>query len=192
MRVEAIAAPRPLSPAIYSDSFMLRSVAPRYVDCKHQATSKASKMLCMKTTDEIRYENLQRLVAEAGDLSTLVDRAKGKLSRPTLYQILERKTTAAGVAKNVGDDLARKLEDALRLERGWMDNDHSQATASTAPSYSPDELAEMVKVFCQTNDLGRKGIRAAVEAARMAALASPSSGNQFEVRSFPGNGGRKG
>lgn len=191
--MDAIAAPRPLSPAKYSDSFMLRSVASRFVYHKHQATSKASKMLCMKTTDEIRYENLQRLVAEAGDLSTLVDRAKGKLSRPTLYQILERKTTAAGVEKNVGDDLARKIEDALRLERGWMDNDHTQPVAAALPSFSPEELADMVMVFCQTNDIGRKGIKAAVETARMAALASsPTTGNQFEVRSFPGNGGRKG
>lgn len=175
--MDAIAAPRPLSPAKYSDSFMLQSVAPRYVDCKHQATLKSSKMLSMKTTDEIRYENLQKLVDEAGDLTKLVDKAGGKLSRPTLDQILKKRTTAAGVVKNVGDDLARKIEEALRLERGWMDNEHGAPAQVAEYNISPAKLAELVMVYCQANEIGRRGIDAAVE---MAKLATTETGNQFQ------------
>lgn len=177
--MEASATPRPLSPARYSDSFMLQSVAPRYVDCKHQTTLKSSKMLRMKTTDEIRYDNLVKLVEDAGGLSSLVEKSNGRLSRPTLDQILKRRTTAAGVIKNVGDDLARKIEEVLRLERGWMDNEHTKATKPIENGVSPAELAELVLVYCQSDEIGRDGIRAAIEAAKSNI---PATSNQFEAR----------
>lgn len=177
--MDATAAPLPLSPAKYSDSFMLQSVAPRYVYCKHQATVKCSKMLRMKTTDEIRYENLQRLVDDAGDLSRLVEKSGGKLNRPTLDQILKRRTTAAGVIKNVGNDLARSIEEALRLERGWMDNDHTPEAAQPEEVISPAELAELVMAFCQTDEMGRKGIRVAIAEAKSR---TPATSDQGELR----------
>lgn len=141
-------APRPLSADKYSDSFMLLTVAPRYDLGKHRATFKCSRMLHMKTIDEIRYDNLQRLVMEAGGLTELVEKSGNRLSRPTLYQILEKKTTASGAIKNVGDELARKIEEALRLEPGWMDNlsDEERRPAKTS-GIRPDIASEIILIM---------------------------------------------
>jgi hypothetical protein len=183
----------------YSDSFMLHSVAPRFVDYKHQAPEKSSRMLRMKTVQEIRYENLERLVmkaaGEGGDLgrglSKLVDLAaeRGKdLSRPTLYQILTKKKTSGGATRNVGDDLAREIEDALRLERGWMDNEHeTQGTSMAAPAIATD-LAELIAVFCHTNELGREAMRSAMKIARQNIPAT--AGDQLEKLDFLPLGGK--
>lgn len=151
-----MAEPRPRSTDMYSDSFMLRSVAPRYVYCKHQATDLSSKILHMKTKDEIRYENLVALVEEAAGpsrdhkvgLTKLVKKAKerGKsLSRPYLYQVLTQRKTIGGTTRNIGDDVARKIEDALRLNSGWMDTDHENGSQNkSAPSATPDEFADLI------------------------------------------------
>jgi hypothetical protein len=178
----AIAAPRPLSSEMYSDSFMLRSVASCYVEHKHQATEKNSKMLRMKTIAEIRYDNLQKLVEElgGGDLTKMLEKSKSwsleesenKLSRATLYQILERKLTNNGAVRNVGDELARKIESELRLENGWMDNIHTGKNETPGMSFDPSYVATMVLTFFQTDELGRKGIVSAVEAARTRGLSS--------------------
>lgn len=177
----AIAAPRPRSSDIYSDSFMLRSVAPSYVDYKHHATFKSSRMLGMKTCDEIRYENLRRLVEEAGGLSRLVEKSNGKLNRPTLYQILERITTAAGTVKNVGDDLARKIEEALKLDRGWMDNAQSAQVADPGKLLLPNEVIQLISLYSQCDPDGRRSIMSAAESAAEVAPLS-SSNDQFKIR----------
>lgn len=148
-------APRPRSADIYSDSFMLHTVAPSYDQCKHKATIKNSKMLHMKTIDEIRYDNLQRLVRDAGGLSELVEKSGGKLNRPTLDQILKRRKTAAGVDKGVGDELARKIEATLRLERGWMDYSRDEQLSSNEVPLKPDGLIELITLFWQASDEGR-------------------------------------
>lgn len=176
----AIDAPRPRSSDMYSDSFMLHMVAPRYVDCKHQATNKGSRMLAMKTCDEIRYENLKRLVDEAGGLSRLVEKSNGKLSRPTLYQILERITTAAGTVKNVGDDLARKIEEALKLERGWMDNQENAQAAMPSKALLPNELIELISLYGQCDQDGRKAILAAAQGAAEV-TASSAANDKFKL-----------
>ena len=106
-------------------------------------------MLRMRTIEEIRYNNLLRLVNDRGGidgkgLKKLVeesDRFGEKLSSPTLRQILTYTKTAAGTVKNVGDVLARKIEQHLGLETGWMDNDHQ------APQASGDDRPEMDEIF---------------------------------------------
>lgn len=178
--MDARAAPRPRSAERYSDSFMLLSVAPSYVDYKHQATSKSSRMLGMKTCDEIRYENLERLVEEAGGLSRLIEKSNGKLNRPTLYQILERVTTAAGTPKNIGDDLARKIEEALKLERGWMDNQENAQLGQSNAVLMPKEVIELLTLYSQCNPAGRKLILSAAESAAESFNLSTSSDDQFK------------
>lgn len=186
--MDAICVPRPRLPEMYSDSFMLHNVAPSYVYCKHQATNKSSRMLAMKTIDEIRYSNLEKLVMDAAapgndigkGLSNLVKSANArnkKLSREMLYQILTRRETASGTVRNVGDALARGIEDALRLEHGWMDNDHSQVQAIPALAIDANTIANIVAVYCQSDEMGRKGILAAVEAAKHLAGLNTSVGN---------------
>lgn len=177
--IRAISAPRPRFCDKNSDSFMLHKVAQSYIDCKHQATNKNSRMLGMKTCDEIRYENLKRLVDEAGSLSRLVEKSNGKLSRPTLYQILERVTTAAGTPKNVGDDLARKIEDALRLERGWMDNPENAEPARPSVAMMPNEILELISLYSRCDQDGRKAILSAAKgAAEITSIPAPN--DQFK------------
>jgi hypothetical protein len=131
---------------------MLHTVAPRYVYCKHQATFRSSTMLAMKTIDEIRYENLQSLIQDTGggDLTKALEKTKSwhlaestnKLSRQTIDQILKRRKTQKGATKGVGDELARKIEEEFRLERGWMDNPANGTTQAAAPPGALD--ADMV------------------------------------------------
>lgn len=177
-------APRPRSADMYSDSFMLHTVAPSFDDCKHYATDKSSKMLRMKTIAEIRYDNLLTLVNTmgGGDLTEMLKKSKSwhlessenKLSRPTIDQILKRRTTANGVVKNVGDDLARKIEDELRLETGWMDNIHDERDkpSRAAPGVGPDEISKIVSVYCFSDAIHRQSIMAAVDVAADLLLAN--------------------
>lgn len=144
----------------------------------------------MKTIDEIRYGNLDSLIKAAagpgGDigkgLSKLVAEAEGrgkKLSRPTLYQIHTRKETAAGTVKNIGDELARNIEDALKLEEGWMDNRHDQQVMTKDEiAIVPNEIADMVMTYCQSDETNRRGIMAAIEQAKAANLAATTANNQ--------------
>ncbi|HEV2612514.1 MAG TPA: hypothetical protein VGU61_19790 [Noviherbaspirillum sp.] len=155
----------------------------------------------MKTVQEIRYDNLVALVKNAagdsGDqgkgLSKIVaavqERGK-KLSRPTLYQILSRRTTNAGAIRNVGDDLARDIEEGLKLERGWMDNDHDARPPASGYNFSPEQLADVITVFCQTTETGRKGILAAVNAARPLGIATDAANNQLESGSVASIGSK--
>lgn len=154
-----MAEPRPRSIDMYSDSFMLHSVAPRYSYYKHHAADLNSKMLQMKTKDEIRYENLQRLVKQAagpsGDeragLSNLVKSARERgrsLSRQYLYQVLTHRKTMGGTTRNIGDDFARKIEDALKLGTGWMDTDHASNAQHKSDTLVPaEEFADLVRRY---------------------------------------------
>lgn len=163
MRDDAIAAPRPRSEEMYSDSFMLRTVARCYVDCKHHAIYKRSKMLRMKTVDEIRYENLTKLLADFGDgdLTKMLEKSKSwhlresenRLNRQNLDQILKKRTTASGAIRGVGDELARKIEEEFRLERGWMDNPREMVAANPRPSgIRADILVELIQLIDQMTD----------------------------------------
>lgn len=139
----------------------------------------------MKTISEIRYENLQKLVEElgGGDLTKMLEKSKSwhleesenKLSRATLYQILEKKLTNSGAVRNVGDELARKIESELRMETGWMDNIHVGTTANGGISFDPSYIATIVQTFFQTDETGRKGIATAVEAAKLRGLSAASN-----------------
>lgn len=93
----------------------------------------------MKTTAEIRYENLCSIIEKWGDgnLTKALEKTKSwqlhasesKLSRKTLDQLWKKTPTALGTPRGIGDDLARKLESEFGLERGWLDHDHSPNSA---------------------------------------------------------------
>lgn len=150
---------------------MLHNVAPRFVYCKHQASEDLSTMLRMKTINEIRYANLEKLVADAGGLTELVEKSNGKLSRPTLDQILKKRTTARGTVKNVGDDLARDIEKCLRLQAGWMDNIHGSPVEMLVipPEFvNAPQIAKLVVQFAQATENGRMQILRAADLAEKA------------------------
>lgn len=77
---------------------------------------------------EIRRRNLEVLVREAGTAAALA--AKAETSPAYLSQISTGSPGKSGKARNVGDDLARKLESAMGKPRGWMDYRHD--------GYQPD------------------------------------------------------
>lgn len=89
----------------------------------------------MKTIEEIRKENLARLIQSTTDgnitkFSTNIDKSHSQIS-----QIINASTTETGKPKGMGSNLAREIEKKLRLERGWMDHDHGEC----APLYTTND-----------------------------------------------------
>lgn len=80
----------------------------------------------MRDVKQNRRENLRLLVEREGSLVKLNEKLGRKKSDATLGQILNQaKDTKTGNPKNMGDKIARSLEDQLSLGYGWMDADHS-------------------------------------------------------------------
>lgn len=87
--------------------------------------------------EELRLDNLERLVAEAGSAAALARLAH--TSDSYLSQIRNRLTTAKGTPRGVGDDLAAKLEKAMGKPHGWMDERHGEGAKNTEPvSYNTE------------------------------------------------------
>lgn len=78
----------------------------------------------MKTIGEIRLENLELLIATEGTLDAVAEKAN--TSSVYLSQIrnaaLDQKT---GRPRQMGDQMARRLEVANEKPKGWMDTPHS-------------------------------------------------------------------
>lgn len=80
----------------------------------------------MKTVDEIRLENLLLLIDEKGTQEAVAE--AGGTSSVYLSQIKNRTPDKkTGKLRQMGDDMARKLEEGCKKERGWMDNVHTPA-----------------------------------------------------------------
>lgn len=92
---------------------------------KHMARRRLSSRLLafrrVKTTSEIRRENLDALLASVGgnqaELARRVDRSAKQVNQ----------WFGKGSARNMGDETCRALELAFGKPRGWMDNDQSQS-----------------------------------------------------------------
>lgn len=85
----------------------------------------------MKTIAEIRLENLRTLVEQKGTqdlVATLSDTNPVYLSQ-LLNRAVDKKS---GKIRQIGDDMARKLERGCEKETGWMDNIHTHAVAPAA------------------------------------------------------------
>ena len=96
----------------------------------------------MKTVDEIRLENLLALIEEMGTQEAVAE--AGGTSSVYLSQIKNRTPDKkTGKLRQMGDDMARKLEEGCKKERGWMDNTHAGAVAyADAPTVVPLVAAE--------------------------------------------------
>lgn len=87
-----------------------------------------SGLLCnggMKPITQIRRENLELAIRRAGSLAALADKAhtsKAYLSQ-VRHGLLDSKT---GRPREIGDALARRIEQALHEPLGWMDHDHAE------------------------------------------------------------------
>ena len=78
----------------------------------------------MKTVAEIRRENLLNLIEGQGSIAKLNERLQMARTDATLSQIKNQSLTSRGNPKMMGATLARRIETALGLGEGWMDNDH--------------------------------------------------------------------
>jgi plasmid maintenance system antidote protein VapI len=122
---------------------------------KKSASKPAEKPLDRLRIQETRLVNLGLLVEKFGQQ----DGGRGKLRRFAAFakmsenhlsQILNRD-------KGIGDELAKKLEDNLRLGEGWLDAEHSGWTAETS------EEQEYLALF-------REGLRRLSRAKRRKAI----------------------
>ncbi|NHC63198.1 hypothetical protein [Paenalcaligenes suwonensis] len=78
----------------------------------------------MKSVSEIRLENLETLVKQAGTADSLAERAG--LSHVYVSQIRSRAIDAkTGKPRNLGSVASRKIEEGMGKPKGWMDRDHS-------------------------------------------------------------------
>lgn len=70
----------------------------------------------------IRLKNLEILIREAGSAARLARLAGTNSSY--LSQVRNQLPTKKGTPRGIGDDLATKLERAMKKAPGWMDEDH--------------------------------------------------------------------
>lgn len=82
-------------------------------------------MRIMKTCDEIRRENLLVLIKEAGGESLLAEKY-GCTDAAIKAWAKAYKDSKTGIPKEIGRVPARKFEEIMEKERGWLDHDHSQ------------------------------------------------------------------
>jgi len=90
------------------------------------------------TAEEIRLKNLKALVEEHGSIVAVANRAE--TAPAYISQILNRVKSRTGKERDVGADLARKLEDGFGKPRGWMDTDHDNGPL-------PDKDAQFLNVL---------------------------------------------
>ena len=76
----------------------------------------------MKTVGEIRRDNLEQLIQTHGSLAELNDKLGLARTDATLSQIRNQSLSSRGKRRAMGDELARRIEQTLGLEVGWMDN----------------------------------------------------------------------
>lgn len=80
----------------------------------------------MKDINTIRRENLHTLLQEAGTQERLGELCD--VSHIYLNQIIKmRLDPTTGKIRNVGNKLARKLEQGMSRPEGWMDTEHTRA-----------------------------------------------------------------
>ncbi len=78
----------------------------------------------MKTSPEIRVDNLRSLVTEYGGIVRLaekIEKAEARISQWLNFA----KNSKTGRPRRMSDDMARLIEEKCGKERGWMDHDHS-------------------------------------------------------------------
>lgn len=110
----------------------------------------------MKTSREIRYENARALAAAAGpaDFSRkLSDVSDKPMSGQQANQIIGPSAT-----RGIGDDIARRIEQAYGKEKGWLDNDHTKnnldASISGEGNALSDEARQLILCVGQLDSVG--------------------------------------
>lgn len=93
---------------------------------------------------EARLRNLLRLVDEYKTIAAVAS-ASGT-SEKYLGQILNGTPLKSGKLRQIGDDLAQRLEDGCGKASGWMDADHDTTTPIGGPALTMSE-AELLRLY---------------------------------------------
>lgn len=114
-------------------------------------------MAPMKTIDEIRHENLERLIERAGSIQAVAD--KLEKAHAQISQLKNRnKHSGSRKSRAIGDDMARLIEAKFELGRGWMDN-----PMSPFPDEPPNEAEAplvVADILSKSNQAGRRMLAA--------------------------------
>lgn len=92
---------------------------------------------------QIRYLNTRAVVAKAGGITALADKLGKSQSQVSAF---------AGINphKGIGDKIARQIEEAYDLPRGWLDKAHDEGNEKlvmlnhAVKDFTPAELAELM------------------------------------------------
>lgn len=86
--------------------------------------------------EQVRLQNLELLIAEAGSAAELARLASTNSSY--LSQVRNQMPTKKGTPRGLGDDLAGKLERSMGKPLGWMDEVHAEYPPQPAGSPEPN------------------------------------------------------
>lgn len=100
---------------------------------------------------EVRHENLMRLLDEYGSVAELNERIGKKRNDAALSIVKNRAIGARGKPRQMGNSLARLLENKLGLGHGWMDTDHTGMLVSTIEEESDGII---VQELANTGSMG--------------------------------------
>ena len=106
------------------------------------------------TIHDTRLRNLQLLIEHFGSIVALSN-ATG-VSEKYLSQVMNRTRLPSGNPKNIGSNVARRLEQGANMPAGWMDITQ-EIHAATTPSISPQE-AELLRLYREASKDKRRGI----------------------------------
>lgn len=127
------------------------------------------------TNADIRRENARQLASDCGGMAAFGE--KLDMTPSQVSQLIGKNPS-----KNIGNSIARRIEDAFNKERGWLDLHHAapdqEAVSAAAELFEKvshgyvraDELTTLIDLFSKSTPNGRKFIlRSAANAEKLAA-----------------------
>lgn len=138
----------------------------------------------MKTVQEIRFENFELLIKEAGTIAELA-RKTGYDKPAYLYQLRAQVVKPNGKTLQLGRRVAVRLEQGMNKPTGWMDIDHNiePASAKVAVSGSLKAVGNVIGVALTSPESAVYGvavIRALLSAGKQVCVAF----NDVAARAF--------
>lgn len=124
----------------------------------------------MQTVHDTRRQRLEMLIEKYGSIAALNENIKWPRTDSRLSRIKNANTRSDRTGKvfQMGDNIAREIEEALGLEHGWMDTPPSLAE-QFGQSQPLDKMAELMAAM--EPEMQYKVVR------MVAALAQPAEGN---------------
>lgn len=120
----------------------------------------------VQTIDQTRRQRLEFLISKYGSIAALNVAMEMDRTDATFSQIRNQSLhSKSGKPRVMGDDLARKIEDTLGLERGWMDTPPGLEQASklhrVAERLAPYQVEQLIAIgeTLARNPAAAEGIR---------------------------------